>query len=37
MEISYQMTRIQLFSTAALRLRSGAPVGAPDAGDPCPS
>jgi hypothetical protein len=37
MEIRHQMTRIQLFSTAALRLRMGAPVGAPDAGDLCPS
>ena len=31
------MERIRLNSSAASGLRLGAPVGAPDAGDPCPS
>jgi hypothetical protein len=32
-----QMSNVRLTSTAATRLRMGAPIGAPDAGDLCPS
>ncbi len=36
-EQSSQMNDVRLISTAANELRLGAPLGAPDAGDLCPS
>jgi len=36
-ESSSQMSNVRLISTAALELRMGPPIGAPDAGDLCPS